>query len=109
MPSWKSRVPKTNTLPERQMREILQEMKDDNLIKTFIGSKWIQTPFRRKGIKQEADFLVDKILVIEVQGAKWHEKKRQKKKDIAKRESFEAMGYTVLWIWDDELRYANPK
>jgi hypothetical protein len=55
----------------------------------------------------EADLLVDGCLVIEVMGSYFHTKKRRVAKDIAKRNVFEHMGYGVLWVWDDELRYAS--
>ena len=97
---------RADTLPESQMRRILEDMKRDGLITKFIGDEWVQSPFRRKGVRQQFDFLVDDVLVIEVQGKHWHLRTRRVKKDNAKRESFETMGYGVLWIWDDELRYA---
>jgi hypothetical protein len=59
-----------------------------------------------EGYRLEADFLVDDILVVEVHGKRWHTRKKRAKKDIAKRASLESCGYPVLWVWDDELRYA---
>lgn len=107
--AWQSRVTKTNSKPERQMRGILQEMKDAHHIQTFISNQWIQAPFRRKGFQLEADFLVDDVLVIEVQGSYFHLKKTRANKDVAKRHVFEHMGLGVLWVWDDELKYACQK
>ena len=97
---WKIRLPRKDTGPEDICRAILEEL---NL--SFISNESVETPFRDYPI--EADFLVEHCLVIEVQSHFFHDKARRVGKDRAKREAFTAMGLGVLWLWDDELRYAD--
>jgi len=66
----------------------------------------VSTPFRDYPV--EADVIVEDVLVIEVQ-SRFHLKRRRERKDEAKRECFEALGYGVLWIWDKELEWAYQK
>ena len=93
---------KGGSLPERRAWAILSEMG-----LPFERNVMINTPFRDWPV--EADVIVDKCLIIEVQGLYFHGKATRHRKDHAKAESFEAMGYGVLWLYDDELKLAFQK
>ena len=97
---WQDQLGKQGSKPEMQLRKILDEMGLN-----YISNEYVDTPFKIHRI--EADFLVEKCLVIEVQSEYFHSKKRRRRKDLAKRACFTALGYGFLELWDDELRYAN--
>lgn len=95
------KVPDTNI--EFICRSILQEMKDEGTVKKFISHHWIETQLYERNRKKsyEADFFVDDVLIIEVQGYH-HEKHARHMKDIGKRSVLESMGNYVLWLWGKE-------
>lgn len=96
--SWKDKVPRAGTEPEEQLWSILKEM----------GLRFdMNVPMPSFGIYPlEADVLVEGVLPIEAQGSYWHSKARRHRKDLKKRETFEALGYGYLELWDDELEKA---
>ena len=98
--SWKSRLPRSDTGPERAVDRILDEMQ-----LKYERNQWIDTPFRDYPV--EADKIVEGCLIIEIQSRTFHTKKRRVRKDRAKRNCFEAMGFGYLELWDDEIRRAE--
>ncbi len=99
MSSWQERTPKSGTEPEEQLWSILKEM-DLSFDMTVPMQSFSIYPL-------QADVLVESVLAIEVQGTYWHSKSRRHKKDVKKKESFEAMGLGYLDLWDDELEKAS--
>jgi very-short-patch-repair endonuclease len=108
MMGWQLKQQREGTLPERQLRSILDEMIEDNLIEGYDKNISVDTGSRDYCV--EADCLVDNALVLEAQGSYWHLKKIRMHKDVSKKVAFENLGYEVLALWDDELNNATiPK
>lgn len=99
--TWESRLDRGGTEPETQLWKILDEM---GLGLRFERNVSVSTPFRDFPV--EADVLVEDELVIEVQSEYFHSKSTRMRKDEAKLRCFEALGMGVLWLYDDELRWA---
>lgn len=100
--SWQDGLPRQGSEPETRLWRIL-----DSMSLRYERNVPVSTPFRDYPV--EADVIVEDVLVIEVQSRLFHTKSRRERKDEAKRECFEAMGYGVLWIWDKELEWAYQK
>lgn len=79
------------------MRKILEDLKV-----SFVSQEPIKTRFREWPFI--ADFLVLRMLVIEVHGRYWHTKTNRELKDEIKQNCLEADGYRYLAFWDYELK-----
>ena len=77
--------------PERQFIEILNELNLTYFFQVFIA-------------EERVDFYLGLKLIVEINGNYWHEKEKIIKKDKQKRETLEKAGFTVLTIWEDELK-----
>ena len=93
---WQRKVPPHDTKPEMAMRRILEDLKV-----SFVSQEPIKTRFREWPFI--ADFLVLRMLVIEVHGQYWHIKPRRELKDEIKQNCLEADGYRYLAFWDYEI------
>lgn len=81
---------------ERFVRDILER-----LDLAFIQEKKIE--------KYSVDFYLGCKACIEVQGHYWHSKPKRKLADERKLAILESLGYTVLYIWDNEFETAESK
>ncbi len=50
------------------------------------------------------DFLLENNIVFRVQGEYWHTQRKTKAKDDLQRERLIALGYTVIDLWEDDLK-----
>jgi very-short-patch-repair endonuclease len=82
---------RTTSLAEQQARELLDVLGLTYRTQVPIGS-WV------------IDLVVDSpTLAIEVHGAYWHDLPAAVQRDVRKRATLTAMGYTVLFLRTDEM------